>query len=302
MQSKRTFHPLIRTFSFVFALGVLGLAPGCSQLLSGKPDAKAQSDTAVAGEVVYRKNVPSVTRTVMSKSYRVGEAYRVRVNTPLVSVKNYTVAERVTRAVALEDFEQTCAGVLSGTGQACSGLPLSSIRGGLGDTFDIAGTAEAGGQTYFMVGLPAAGARVYLLVDSNGYLAEGAYVAWRSSTDERFHVRGMPHGLVAPPRSLQTAGPLFSLESDETFVSSGARYLNYDIFYRGTGNDVRGEIYRLVYREYGRSASPVPIFQQNLAYPMAQGTIDILGLRMKISGADASGIGFTVVQEALPNS
>jgi hypothetical protein len=279
---------------------------GCSQLLYGKPGervpAEKKSAEKASAAVVYKQGLPSVTRTVMSKSYRVGEPYRVALGAPMISVKNYNVAERVARAVALEDFEQACGSLLSGGSRSCADAPLSYIRGSLGDTFDIAGVTQVGGVDYYMVALPAETGHAYLLVDGAGHLARGGYLAWRDAKDERYHVRGMPHDLLAPSRRVESAGPLFGLESDETFVAGGARYLNYDIIYGGLRPSIRGEVFTLIYREYGRDGGQIPVFEQHLPYPVGETTIDLLGLRLAVTDAAADGIAFSVAQEALPGS
>lgn len=282
---------------FAVLLTCLPLA-GCSLLGSGsKGDSKA-APAQPSANVVYRGAVPSVTREVQSKNYQVGEHYRAAKDAPMLSVKNYTVAEQVVRAVALEDFSQTCGGsLLSGSGP-CDSAPLSWVRGNLGDTFDVVGVTTISDQPFLMVALAGRGGRAFLLVDDRGYLRPGAYLAWRSDDDERFHVRGVPHDLVATDRPLEPAGPLFSLESDERFVSKGTSYLNFDVVFLGTRSGPRGDVYELAYREYRRERAQRPVFEQRLPYPITQTTVDLLGLRLKVDAVDASGIGFTVVQEA----
>jgi hypothetical protein len=270
-----------------------------SILLSGCSlgSSRSSSGTSDSANVVYREAVPSVTRSVLSKSYQVGEHYRVAKNTPLLSVKNYKVAEQVVRAVALEDFAQMCGSALSGNG-LCDSAPLSLVRGNLGDTFDIVGVTIAAGERFLMISLPGRGGRAYLLVDDRGFLRPNGYIAWRSNDDERFHVRGTPHDLLTPKFAVEPAGPLFSLESDERFLSEGSTYLNFDVVFLGTRAGPRGEVFELAYREYRRSGGERPVFEQNLPYPVTQSQVDLLGLRLSVDSVNAQGIGFSVVQEA----
>lgn len=289
----------VSALAVVLPLSVALSLGGCAQLLRGSPGQKVETNSASSeAKIVYRQTVPSAKRKVRSKSYRLGEPYRVGRGEPMVSIKNYTVAERVVRAVALEDFAQICGGGALSAAKTCSDVPLQYVQGGLGDTFDIIGTTDLNGVTFFMVALPGAEGRAYLLVDSNGHLARDRYVAWRAKDDDRFHVRGNPHDLIATAPRIETAGPLFSLESDEAFVNTGSRYLNYDLVYNGITQTTRGPVFHMLYREYQRDATQVPIYQQDLAYAVGEREIDVLGLRMTVGAVDAQGISFSVVQES----
>ena len=102
------------TASTIAAAAAVLLAAGCSEMQamqlriqkmtsSGKPGAP---QPLPEGSFALQPLAP-VRRDIYTKSYRLGETYTVKVGEPVVSIKNYSITEKVGRATALRDFGQT---------------------------------------------------------------------------------------------------------------------------------------------------------------------------------------------------
>ena len=291
--TDRTLLPFCTAAAMVLAL--LGGVTGCSSLAGPSIDAGAEASR----DALYLGRTPSRKRTVYSKSFQVGERYTVGVGEPLLTIKNYDVTDRVTRAVALQDFEQLCKGLVESFPAPCRDVPLRFVHGNLGDTFDVSGVLVSDGPPAYMVAMPSEAGRLYLLTDAQGNVRDSVYLAWRPEGDDRFSVRGVPHEPIRSNVILATSGPLFDFESDEIFESGGASYLNYDLIYGGLDAGSRGRLMRVIYREYRRDSTDRPIFQQELQYAVSQTRFDILGLRLLVHEATDEGLVFSVVEEAL---
>ncbi len=259
-----------------------------------------QQEAEPTDEFLFMRPAPAEQRVVFSKSYELGRRYTVAVDEPMVSIKNYGVAERVTRAVILQDFDQQCGSLLGRDHVSCTDSPFSGVRGNLGDTFRVGGAIVEEGVPYYMIEIEAVGGNAYMLADPDGYLRDGAYMAWRGEKENGMNRRGLPHEAVQPEIRLDVAGPLFSYETDETFVVDAARYLNYELVYKGTAYDHRGTSYRVLYREYRRDNTRVPSFEQVLSFAADQTDFELLGLRIGVYGATADTLTFSVEQDSVP--
>ena len=264
IQPNRVCSPAARAAFVVLVVSVLA---GCAALGPG-PD--PEEEVMAPDGIVYRESVPSKSRRVFSKSYEIGQRYTVSAGEPLVSIKNYTVQERVARAIVLEDFEQQCGAALGGAPGACDDGLLGKARGSLGDVFDVVGAVTVGGFLYYMIDLDADGGDGYLLADPEGYLRPVEYIAWRAESDRAMHRRGLPHETIAPAFAVETSGPLFQYETEDTFLRAGSGYLNYDLIFRGTEYGHHGTMIHLVYREYRRDATQTPAYQTVLTYPASR--------------------------------
>ncbi len=251
---------------------------------------------------VHGQGVPSRQRDVFSKNYQLGERYSSGLDEPMVSVKNYSVIERVARAVAIQDFVQVC------EGEPCQEDPLARVRGNLGEVFDVTGAVEDAGVPHLLIRMRDLAAEragrdvkgeVYLAVDLDGVLRQRGYVLWRMDGERRQSPKGLPLRELVPTEPIGVAGPLFTFETEETFLSGGKRYLSYDLIYRGLRRGPRGSTYGLLYREYSRDSTELPVFEQLLQFPVGNSSIDILGLRLTVHAVDADSITFTVVEDSI---
>ncbi len=276
-------------------VAALALVAGCSAF--NPPGSEAPE---IADDSVYLSAVPAKQRTVMSKSYQTGERYSVGVGQPMIGVKNYTVSERVARAISLQDFEQPCPGSFGADTKPCSGEPLGLLHGSLGQSFNVAGSITENGFIYYLVEFPTDGGTAYLLADADGYLRPQDYVAWREKDESRLSRRGLPLDLVETKVRLEPSGALFGYETDETMVAGGADYLNYELLYNGIGYDQRGPNFNLIYREYRRDGGQVPAYEQNLVFQASQAIFDMLGMRIQVHEVSDDAVSFTVLEDSLP--
>ena len=73
------------------------------------PTQAAYAAAAPEGTVALQPLAP-VRRDIFTRSYRLGEPYTVHTGQPVVSIKNYSVTEKVGHATVLRDFAQNCTG------------------------------------------------------------------------------------------------------------------------------------------------------------------------------------------------
>lgn len=285
----------------------IGLA-GCStvqavafNMKSATENVAAHARLAPAVEETLRLQPPtSTTTSVFTRSYRVGESYTSRVGDPMLSVKNYSLRHQVVRASALRDFQQLCDRVLSKAPGPCSDAPLDNVHGSLGSVFDVHGRIVTPDGEYFAVSLPVADRKdvVYLLVDANGRLRQGAYVAWHRNDSRGYSIEGMPLAEVIPQFAIDGEEPLFTLDQQETFAGSGPGYLNYDLVYGGNRTTDKGESVFLSYREYARQTTERLVFEQSLQYRVTDHDIQVAGLRLHVDTANPESITFSVVEDS----
>lgn len=240
------------------------------------------------------------SRVVSTRSYSVGAPYTSRVGEPMLSVKNYAVAERVATATALRDFEQLCERLLGKDPGRCTGSPLGSVRADLGSLFEVRGAVATPDGEYFAVSMPVTdkGVVIYLLVDPEGRLRRGAYVAWHRSDTRGSGVGGVPLVEVVPEIPLDTDSPMFTFENQQSIAERGPGYLNYELVYVGSRSTGRGDNLLLSYREYARQKTDYLVFEQGLQYPASQRDIEVAGLRLHVDAVDPEKITFRVVEDA----
>jgi hypothetical protein len=262
------------------------------------------------GRVLYMDDVPVSTRTVLQKDYAIGVRRIAQVSEPMLSVKNYTVSDRVLGAVTLEDFEQTCGSSRTAdqTQEAvdkeaaivrCTTAPLSYVRGQRETRFGVGGAFRQGGHLFYMVEFDAAeNGLVYIAADTRGRLKTGDYVG---------HVPlgaatvvtplGIPFDLVSITDPLPRDRALFRFEVNETIDPLSPNFQHYSLTYQGTTYDYRGMVYHLLYREYRRDGSKNPLFEQSLAFAGETSTIDVLGFRIRVHNVSDKQIIFTVQRD-----
>ncbi len=222
----------------VIAAAVAAIA-SCS---TGKPapagikEQKVRADAS--GKIVYLEPVPTDSRTVMSKNYTIGGRRTAAVGEPVVGVRNYTAAERVTSAVVLRDFRQLCevpkppkkpeqaaesegdnqpasstdSGFFDSFGRfACRKGVLGQLKAGKGAVLTVPGAFEESGEIYYLLEIPTDEGAVFLSVDRRGRVKPDRYAARRTSADQDVIT---PRGI--PLTYLATRGPLqITLEPGE---------------------------------------------------------------------------------------
>ncbi|HYC01031.1 MAG TPA: hypothetical protein VEC57_17990 [Candidatus Limnocylindrales bacterium] len=285
--------------------GCCAIVAGCGTLEARMYDLQQLAPDALVGpgapQGLQLAPLVSNQRNVFTRSYHIGETYTSRAGEAMISVKNYTVMERIGRATALADFEQTCGRSLLGRrGVSCRRIPLAAVRGTAGAVFSVVGAVRTADGDYFAVAMPAEpGTEVYLLVDRRGALRKGAYVVWRRSKVAGLNAGGVTLDEVVPDSLLfEEDKPLFRFETVERFVASGPGYLNFDVVYSGFRSGSRTDNYVLTYREYGRDATDRASFTQQLPFSIANRDIDIMGLRVHVEDVTPDSITFQVLQDA----
>ncbi|MBI5504372.1 MAG: hypothetical protein HY899_06200 [Deltaproteobacteria bacterium] len=288
--------------------GGVGLLIVCGLVLSGCAGAKSLAEdiaaratlAPAAPETLRLRPLAPTTSNVFTRSYRVGESYTSRVGEPMLSVKNYALNERVARATALRDFEQLCGRLFSEEPGRCKQSPLSNVHGGLASVFDVQGAVSTSDGDYFAVSLPVTDSKevIYLLVDPNGRLRLGGYVAWRRTDSKGYSAAGVPLVEEIPKSPLDSETPLFTFENQQSVAASGPGYLNYDLIYMGSHATARGDNIFLSYREYARQTADHLMFEQTLQYPGSQHDIDVAGLRLHVESADPESVTFRVVEDS----
>lgn len=200
---------------------------------------KVRADAS--GKIVYLEPVPTDSRTVISKNYTIGGRRTAAVGEPVVGVRNYTAAERVTSAVVLRDFRQLCeapeppkrptpqeqpaetstdAGATASEGLgffdslerfACRKGILGRVRATKGTVLAVPGAFEENGEIYYLLEIPTDEGAVFLSVDRRGRVKSDRYIVRRRSADKNVIT---PQGI--PLTYLTTRGPLqITLEPGE---------------------------------------------------------------------------------------
>ncbi len=288
---------------------------GCSELGAlqynlgmSAPPSQPQSQAAYAaaapeGTVALQPLAP-VRRDIFTRSYRLGESYTVKTGEPVVSVKNYSVTEKVGHATVLRDFAQTCrGGWLSSKVDVCGDAPLDAVRGAMGNVFDVVAAVTQPDGQYFAVAIPSDGkSQVYLLVDPTGRLRRGAYVIWREDLTPGTTLGYVPIVELEPDVALDSSVPLFSFESVEKFVFMGPGYLSFDLVFMGTRDMLRGELMTFNYREFGRDSTDRPTFERQLQFPSSQPVIEIERLRIEVQPYGYNELRFRVISDGQPQS
>jgi hypothetical protein len=301
------------------------------------------------GKVVYMDNLPTSTRTVLQKDYALGARRVARVSEPMLSVKNYTVADRVVAAVVLEDFEQPCAasravrssGGSVATGRsATGGKPghkshssktateaqaeveieaaevveaaepavrtvrcrdgrLSRVRGQREQRLPVGGAMREGGDLFYMVQFDAAeDGMVYLASDARGRVKAGDYLARSKAPGQSESTPlGIPLEIMSTKTPLMRDKVLFRYEVEETIDPLAPQFQHYSLMYEGTSYDHRGMVYHVLYREYRRDGSKIPLFEQSLAFAGETSTVDVLGFRIRVHDVSDKQIVYTVQRD-----
>lgn len=252
------------------------------------------------GTVALQPLAP-VRRDIYTRSYRLGDAYLARTGETVVSIKNYSITEKVGRATVLRDFAQNCRRLFRGESSPCDDSPLSAVRGAMGDVFDVVGAVTLSDGQYFAVAPPSDGrSQVYLLVDPTGRLRRGAYVTWREELSPGTTLGRVPVVELEPGLALSSEEPLFSFESVEKFVFMGPGYLSFDLVFAGTRDTLRGELVTFVYREFGRDSTDKPTFERQLQFPSSQPVLEIEKLRIEVEPVGYDQLRFRVIADGQP--
>lgn len=289
--------PSRRALALVF---VTTFAVACAG--TGKPRPAQITEEAfkpdTSGNVVYMTPPPSTTRTVLTKNYTVGQRRVSTVGEPMVGVRNYTAADKVGGAVALQPFAQLCrapaAGETDTSAYVCTSGRLAMLRGNARERFEVAGGLTEAGKSYYFVKIPAAGGSLYLAVDTEGRVKSGRYVAW-APVDVQETPAGIPLRWQDTPTPLFAEGPLFRFETEEAVQPDSANFVHYEVLYKGTTYDYRGMVYHLLYREYRRDNPSLPLYQQDLEFSGSITTVDVLGLRIRVHDVNDNQIVYTVL-------
>lgn len=297
-------RPASRRFLLPGLLVALLGGAGCAAYESIAPGPSEPEPVVVhpAGDgPVFLQPLAPVRRDIFTRSYRVGEVYTARAGESVVSVKNYSVTERVGHATALRDFRQSCKRLLSSEAGDCTSGPLSLVRGAMGTVFDVIAAVTLPDGQYFAVALPSeSGTHAYLLVDPTGRLRRGAYVASRDADSHGYALGRVPVLQQRVDLPLDAEAPLFSFESVERFVFMGPGYLSFDLVFSGRRTAQHGESYSLLYREFGRDSTDAPAFEQALVFPVTQQEIEVGHLRIRVESVTPEEIRFSVVEDAQP--
>jgi hypothetical protein len=241
--------------------------------------------------------VPATTKPVRRASYDVGTQRTARVGEPMLEVRKFTAAERATSAVALRQFAQLCKkppkGEAASEKLVCRSGRLASLRADAGQKLAVAGAIEEGGATYFMLQIPEKGGTLYVAVDASGRLKPQRYAAWAPSEPAETPL-GTALRWQDVPVELDSSTPLFRLETSESVEQDG-EFVRYQVTYRGLRSKLGGDFLDLLYREYRRDATDVPLHDQPLQYAASEHVIDVLGIRLEVESADAEQIVYTVI-------
>jgi hypothetical protein len=292
------------------AVALAALFAGCSEIKALQytlgvappaPPAVSHAAAAPEGTVALQPLAP-VRRDIFTRSYRLGETYTVRTGEPVVSVKNYSVTERVGRASVLRDFTHKCRSRLPRSKTSlCTEAPLGSVRGTMGSVFDVHAAVTLPDGQYFAVAIPSDGkSQVYLLVDPTGRLRRGAYVAWREDLTPASTLGYVPILEFQPDLALDSSTPLFSFESVEKFVFMGPGYLSFDLIFTGTRDTARGEVMTFNYREFGRESTDRPTFERALQFTTRQKVIEIEKVQIEVQPYGYNELRFRVISDGQP--
>jgi len=250
------------------------------------------------GRVLYMDRVPASTRTVVEKDYTIGARRVAASGAPMLTVKNYTVSDRVVGAVALDDFEQRCPGS-NDTEVRCKSGGRAYVRGQANERFSVGGAMRQGGNLYYLVSFDAAEQGIiHAASDARGRLKPTDYL-FRAPRDA--HAVATPLGVPLSPVSIKTPivrdTALFRFEVDKQVDPLAPNFQHYGLFYEGTTYDHSGMVYHILYREYRRDGSSDPLFQQSLAFAGETSTIDVLGFRIRIHNVSDKQIVYTIQRD-----
>lgn len=281
------------------------VAAGCSSFqamgLRVRTAFVGEPEGAPDGTIALQPLAP-VRRDIYTRSYRLGDTYSVRTGETVVSIKNYSITEKVGRATVLHDFAQSCGlGLFGRETGPCEDSPMSAVRGAMGNVFDVVAAVTLEDGQYFAVALPSDGhSQVYLLVDPTGRLRRGAYVAWREELSPGMTLGRVPLVEFSPDRALSSEDPLFSFETVEKFVFLGPGYLSFDLVFTGTRDTLRGELVTFAYREYGRDSNDKPAFERMLQFPSSQAIVEVDKLRIEVVPVGYNELRFRVIADGQP--
>lgn len=290
------------------------LASGCSEIqdvshsLSATflpkpaPEPVAAQPVASSSQLLLQPLAP-VRRDIFTRSYRLGETYSIHTGAPVVSIKNYSITEKVGKATALRDFAQLCRRRMFAPrkGSPCTDPPLSSVHGSMGSVFEVIAAATFPEAKYFAVRMtPDNQSEVVLLVDTSGRLRPGEYVAWRDDLSAGVALGRVPLDLLSPELQMNVSTPLFSFESVERFVYMGPGYLSFDLIFTGTRDTPRGELMTFTYREYGRDSSDRAAFERTLQFPTSDPVIEVQDLRIEVEPLGYNDLKFRVIADGQP--
>lgn len=281
------------------------LVAGCSSfqaVATGLRTAVVGEEGGPARGTIALQPLAPVRRDIYTRSYRLGDTYTVRTGETVVSIKNYSITEKVGHATVLHDFAQSCGlGFFGRDSGACEDSPLSAVRGAMGNVFDVVAAVTLEDGQYFAVAPPSDGrSQVYLLVDPTGRLRRGAYVAWREELSPGMTLGRVPVVEFSPGHALSSQEPLFSFESVEKFVFLGPGYLSFDLVFTGTRDTVRGELVTFDYREYGRDSTDKPAFQRLLQFPASHPIVEVDKLRIEVVPVGYEQLRFRVIADGQP--
>ncbi len=280
--------------TFTALIAVVGLS-ACT----GQPSPARVSEPvydSADGRSLYMDKVPASTRTVLQKDYAIGARRVAASGERMLSVKNYTVSDRVVGATALGDFEQRCSGP-SDSIVRCENGSMAYVRGQSGERFSVGGAMRQGGNLYYLVAFDAADHGViYAAADARGRLKPSGYLAKGVSNAEITEL-GVPLLPVATKAPIASEGSLFRFEVAEEIDPLAPNFQHYSLQYDGTTYDHRGMVYHILYREYRRDGSKTPLFEQSLAFAGETSTIDVLGFRIRVHDVSDKQIVYTVQRD-----
>jgi hypothetical protein len=290
----------VKRLARVLTVTAVSLAVACT----GKPrpaqvkDQGFEPDTS--GNVVYMQKTPTTTRTVVNKDYAIATRKVATVGEPMFSVRNYTAADHVIGAVALQPFKQLCRSPNPGETNydklACRSGRLAQLQARAHDRFDVAGSFIDAGKGYYLVKIPASGGNLYIASDTSGRVKPGRYAAW-APDDVAETPAGIPLRWQDTPVPFQVEGPVFRYETQESLAPEGSKFVHYELLYKGTTYDYRGMVYHLLYREYRRENPSLPLYEQDLEFAGSVTTVDVLGLRIRVEDVNDNQIVYTVMSD-----
>lgn len=178
----------------------------------------------------------------------------------------------------------------------CQDGRLSRVRGQRDERFSVGGSLREGGNLYYLVEFDAGeDGFVYASTDTRGRIKAGDYLS-RAPMDTQAAETplGIPLNTIVTEASLPRDRALFRFEVSETIDPLAPDFQHYSLIYEGTSYDHRGMVYHILYREFRRDGSTVPLFEQSLAFSGETSTVDILGFRIRVHDVNDKQIVYTV--------